>query len=88
MQQLACNKGKRIAMTMSTADQIEFPSICSRKVRADFKGGDVSSDGGLLLLKLADRRLKLTEQIAGVLPDAREAAYVEHSTRDLLRQRD
>jgi hypothetical protein len=38
----------------------DLPAICRKKVSADFDGGAISSDGGLLLLREADRRLGLT----------------------------
>jgi hypothetical protein len=74
-------------MTICTAEQLSFPSISRRKVQADFQGGDVSSDGGVLLLRQMDRRLKLTQALAARLPDVREAAACDHTLLDLLRQR-
>jgi hypothetical protein len=47
----------------------------------------VSSDGGVQLLRLADRRLGLSAALAKVLPDPRDPLKVEHTVRDLLRQR-
>jgi hypothetical protein len=54
---------------------------------ADFEGGDVTSDAGLLLLREVDRKLRLTERVAGSLRDRRDPRYVDHSGLDLLRQR-
>jgi len=31
---------------------LDFPSLGSRQVRADFDGGHISSDGGALLLRM------------------------------------
>ena len=42
-----------------TFTKIEFPSCCKRRVEADFAGGEISSNGGALLLSLADRRVGL-----------------------------
>ncbi len=39
-------------MTNCTEDRIEFPSLKRRKIEAEFSGGDVSSDGDVLLLRL------------------------------------
>jgi len=39
---------------------VEFPSCKRRKVEANFGGGDVTSDGGALLLCQVDRRLALS----------------------------
>ena len=46
-------------MTDCTLSRIEFPRCRGRRVVADFDGGDISSNGGALLLALADRRLGL-----------------------------
>jgi hypothetical protein len=67
--------------------QLEFATFKSRKVVADFSGGEVSSDGGLLLLREVDRRLGLTRRAAPLLPDDRQAGKVEHSMLAMLRQR-
>jgi hypothetical protein len=53
----------------------------------DFAGGDISSNGGALLLALADRRLGLLSGLARRLDDARQAGKVDHKLVPLLRQR-
>ena len=74
-------------MTKCTQSRLEFPALKRRKVEAEFSGGDVSSDGGVLLLSQIDRRLKLLEHVDRVIPDPRDPRYVEHSQLSLLRQR-
>jgi len=64
-----------------------FPAVKKRLVAASFAGGDVTSDGGLPLLRQLDRRLGLTKAMAHVLPDPRDPALIEHSPHSLLRQR-
>ena len=54
---------------------------------ADFKGGDISSDGGIVLLREVDNGLKLLDRAAAILPDDRDPAKVRHSQKALLRQR-
>jgi hypothetical protein len=56
-------------------------------VVADFAGGDVSSNGGVLLLRAADRRLGLMAAAARLLPDPRDRGRCRHSGLDQLRQR-
>jgi hypothetical protein len=56
-------------------------------VEASFRGGDITSDGGVLLLQQADRRLGLIEAIARVLRDPRRRASCDHDLVSLLRQR-
>jgi hypothetical protein len=46
-----------------------LPSICQKKVTAAFDGGQISSDGGVLLLAGADRRLGLTDTLTAIIPD-------------------
>jgi len=65
----------------------EFPAVKKRSVRASFTGGDVTSDGGITLLRQVDRRLGLTKALAKVLPDSRECNRVHHPLRTLVRQR-
>jgi hypothetical protein len=64
-----------------------FPSFDRRKIEADFAGGDVSSDGGIMRLREADRRLGLVKALDGVLPDPRDPLQITHRQADLLRQR-
>ena len=52
-----------------------------------FRSGDITSNGGVLLLRQADRVLGLSEAIADVLEDSRRKASVEHNDVSLLRQR-
>lgn len=74
-------------MTDCTAKRIEFSRLGHRRLEAEFSGGEVSSDGGLVLLREVDRRLKLSERVAAVLDDPRDADRITHPLIDLLRQR-
>ena len=74
-------------MTICNRDQISFPGCKGRRVEADFSGGDVTSDAGVLLLRQADRRLGLTAAVARVLADPRRQASCEHTLLSMLRQR-
>lgn len=65
----------------------EFPPLGRRRIEAEFSGGDVSSDGGVLLLREMDRRLNLTELLDQSLADPRNPLLVVHSQLSLLRQR-
>lgn len=64
-----------------------FPGIARRKIELNFDGGDISGDGGLLLLGQVDRKLELLSRIAPLLPDDRAPERVEHTALELLRQR-
>jgi hypothetical protein len=56
-------------------------------IEAAFDGGDLVSDGGILLLGRADQRIGLTDAVARVFADSRRRASVTHSVRDMLAQR-
>jgi len=73
--------------TQCTPDQMEFQEIGRRQVVAAFDGGHISSDGGALLLREADARLKLIERFAACFSDHRQQDLIEHRLEELLRQR-
>ena len=50
-------------------------------------GGRISSDGGVILLAQADRRLGIAERLARVIPDGRDPDRVTHLLPDILRAR-
>ena len=64
-----------------------LPSICQKKITAAFDGGLISSDGGVLLLAGADKRLGLIDTLAAIIPDHRDPALITHSMADILRAR-
>jgi len=73
---------------MSSQLSLSFPALAAKKpIEADFSGGRLSSDGGLLLLAELDRKLGLTQSLAACLQDRRDPARVELPLLDLLRQR-
>jgi hypothetical protein len=74
-------------MTNCTGKLFEFPACKRRKVEAEFSGGDVTSDGGILLLRQVDRRLGLTAAVSKFLKDPRDPNKVVHKLHDLVRQR-
>ncbi len=74
-------------MTNCTQESFQFPVCKRRHVEANFKGGDITSDGGVLLLQQIDRRLGLSKAIAQILDDPRRQASCEHNNLSLLRQR-
>ena len=54
---------------------------------AMFDQPHASSDGGAILLKAADARLRLSERLTACLNDGRQAGKMSHSLQELLRQR-
>jgi len=73
--------------THITAEQLRFPPSAGFTVRADFTGGEISSDLGALILSALDRRIGLTDRLTQAITDRRHASYITHSLRDLLTQR-
>jgi hypothetical protein len=64
-----------------------LPSIGKKKITAAFAAGRISSDGGVLLLAGADKRLGLIERLAALIPDHRDPALITHTVADILRAR-
>jgi len=74
-------------MTVCNTKQLEF-SICKgRKIKGQFSGGDITSDGGVMLLSQIDKKLHLTKRLSLVINDPRVKKRCDHSTLSLLRQR-
>ena len=64
-----------------------LPSLCKKKVTAAFDAGQISSDGGVLLLAGADKRIGLIDTLAALIPDHRDPAQITHTMADILRAR-
>jgi hypothetical protein len=78
----------RTAATTDCTDQpLLFQDLGRRKVVADFSGGSLSGDGGVLLLRQADQLLGVSQGLAQCFRDRRDARWVEHALDGLLRQR-
>jgi hypothetical protein len=74
-------------MPKCTKDKIDFGRFGRRVIDADFSGGDLSSDGGLLLLRQIDRHLGPSRAAAAAIPDPRDPERIRHGLRDMLAQR-
>ena len=74
-------------MPKCTADQLSFGRLGRRVIEANFEGGAISSDGGLMLLKEVDRRIGLSASVAAALHDPRHPDLITHDLRDLVAQR-
>ena len=64
-----------------------LPSIRQKKVTAAFDSGLISSDGGVLLLAGADKRLGLVDTLAAIITDHRDQTQITHTMSDILRAR-
>ena len=74
-------------MTEWNHEALSFSRCRRRRVRADFSGGSISSNGGALLLREVDRRLELTERVARALGNRRQRGKVRHEVLTMVRQR-
>jgi len=70
-----------------TTQTVLFSELFDRPLVARFDQHHGSSDGGAVLLKAADGRLRLTEGLAACLPDGRQSGKIRHELLELLRQR-
>ncbi len=74
-------------MSNCTQAAFDFPPVKRRRVQAQFSGGEVTSDGGVMLLRQADQLTGLMEAIDRVIPDPRDPDLITHTQLSLLRQR-
>jgi len=58
-----------------------------KEIVADFKGGQITSDAGALLLAGINRKYRVTERISQCLVDPRDNRYTEYSLDNLISQR-
>jgi hypothetical protein len=74
-------------MTECNQESFSFTAHFSRRVQSEFTAGRVSSDGGALLLREADRRINLLGRLAGCFIDGRAPLQVKHRLSEMLAQR-
>ena len=73
--------------TECKASQLKCQGFGRRQVVADFDGGRISSDGGLLLLREVAQRSGLLERFARCFSDYRDPRLIEHKVEELVAQR-
>ena len=74
-------------MTECNQETFSFAAHFSRRVEASFTAGRVSTDGGALLLRQADRKIGLLERVASCFIDRRSPVFVQHQLGEMLSQR-
>ena len=70
-----------------TVQQMVFGRVGRREIEANFGGGALSSDGGVLLVRQVDRKIGLSAVVIAALSDPRAPERITHSLRDLVAQR-
>ena len=73
--------------TQCTPQQLEFEGLGRRQIVAGFDGGRMTTDGGALLLREADRLFNVTQRVADAFVDYRDPGRIEHDVKALVAQR-
>lgn len=74
-------------MTNDSPLSFALPAIARKKVMVAFDGGRLSSDSGVMLLGLAERRRALAQTFAALIADPRNPTHITHMVVDVLRSR-
>lgn len=74
-------------MTECNSQTLQFTRVKRQQVVADFDGGRLTTDAGVLLLREADRRIGLLDAINDCIPDPRDPRFTIHLQREMLAQR-
>ena len=74
-------------MTDDISLPFDLPAVCRKKLTVDFDGGTVSSNGGLLLLRAAERQLGVCRRLADAMPDRRDPERVRHAMFEMVMAR-
>jgi hypothetical protein len=74
-------------MTDCNKQTIQFSSLKNKKISADFNGGTLTSDAGVLLLREVDKHIGLIDAIDKCIPDQRNPFFTVHQQRTMLAQR-
>lgn len=74
-------------MTQDTQIVLPFARLCGKTLQADFDGGTLSSDGGVLFLRETEAQVGIIRRFVEALDDRRDPRYIDYSHEELLRQR-
>ena len=74
-------------MTDDTPLPFDLPAVCRKKLTVDFNGGNQSSNGGLLLVREAERKLGVCSRLADVMPDRRDPDRIRHAMFEMVMAR-
>lgn len=73
--------------TECTSTSYNFGRVSQRKLVTDFNGGDLTSDGGLLLIRQIDQVYRISDRLSECFTDHPEANRVKHELTPLIAQR-
>src|ERR1019366_256149 len=82
-----CRAEAALLMTECNQESFTFTAHFSRRVEAGFTAGQVSTDGGALLLREVECKINLLGRLAGCFTDGRAPLLVKHQLPQMLAQR-
>ena len=74
-------------MTKFTQEPLRFHPSNGKTVRADFNGGELSSDFGALLIRETMLHSGIVSRLTDAIDDKRHQSYIDHSLQELIAQR-
>lgn len=79
-------------ITTSSNKQIEgelfqFSAVSGKKISASFSSPDLSSCGGLMLVREAEKECDIIDRISSCIKDDRRLYLIDHSYAEMIRQR-
>src|SRR6516162_8729936 len=74
-------------MSDDTPLPFDLPAVCRKKLTVDFNGGNQSSNGGLLLVREAERKLGVCSRLADAMPDRRDPDRIRHAMFEMVMAR-
>lgn len=67
--------------------KLDILPVAAKRAELSFTGDQISSDGGLLLLREVESRIHLIDSISSCITDRRDSRYIDHTIKELLTQR-
>src|SRR5437660_1283003 len=74
-------------MTDDTPLPFDLPSVRRKKLTVDFAGGNQSSNGGVLLLREAERKPGVCLRLAEAMPNRRDPDRIRHAMFEMVMSR-
>jgi len=82
-----CKSSKKTGNIGESGQFFSLMPISNTKVEVSFKAHDLSSQGGLLLMREYEQQDGFIDRIAGCIEDTRHQPYVQHSYYEMIMQR-
>jgi hypothetical protein len=73
--------------TQCNQKRFRFHPLRRQEIRAEFDGGAISSEGGGLQLREAEKRTAIVRQFATCFTDYRKPDLIDHTVEELMAQR-